>query len=172
METKPTYFQKDLWSLLDSRQTFFSQEIYHQVPAYLAWKLDKFSKGTDAFQLSSRNLNGYAFPSFCFIGRVLRKDQVENATIILITQAWQAQPWYPKELQMSIHNPVLIPKGSNLLIGLDFQRHYLKKTFSLISNTRRSGTLIIINRPRESGIAGWSKRIFDPIERDLNLIRD
>ena len=131
---------------MDSRQTFFSQEIYHQIPAYLAWKLDKFSKGTDAFQLSSRNLNGYVFPPFCFIGRVLRKDQVENATIILITQAWQAQPWYPKELQMSIHNPVLIPKGSNLLIGLDFQRHYLKKRslLSQIQEDQVHSSLLIV----------------------------
>ena len=33
----------------------------HQVPAYLAWRPDPFSKGTDAFQLSWRNLKGYAF---------------------------------------------------------------------------------------------------------------
>lgn len=50
----------------------------------------------------------------------MTKVQVENATIILITPAWQAQPLYPKALQMSIHNPVLISKRNNLLLGPDF----------------------------------------------------
>ena len=50
----------------------------------------------------------------------MTKVQVENATIILITPAWQTQPLYPKALQMSIHNPVLISKRNNLLLGPDF----------------------------------------------------
>ena len=40
----------------------FASRIPHQVPVYLAWKPDPFSKRTDAFQLSWRNLKGYSFP--------------------------------------------------------------------------------------------------------------
>ena len=93
--------------------------------AYLAWRPDPFSNGTDAFQLSCRNLKGYIFPPFYLIGQVLGKVQIQNSTIILRTPAWQAQPWYPKGRHISIHNPVLILKENNLLIGPDSQPHQL-----------------------------------------------
>jgi hypothetical protein len=52
-----------------------------------------------------------AFPLFCTIGRVLAKVQREGASLIIITLAWQAQPWFSKLLEMSIKNPVLLPKS-------------------------------------------------------------
>ena len=97
METEPTYFQKDL-------QSSSSITVKEQIPFNY---LGEISRDTPL--------------PFCLIGQVLRKVQVENATTILITPAWQAQSWYPKTLHMSIHNPVLISKGNNLLIGTDFQ---------------------------------------------------
>ena len=61
METEPTYFQKDVQNIDRFKKIFqkvfwtpdlFASIISHQVLMYLAWKLDQFSKGTDAFQLS------------------------------------------------------------------------------------------------------------------------
>ena len=61
METEPTYFQKDVQNIDRFKKIFqkvfwtpnlFASIISHQVPMYLAWKLDQFSKRTDAFQLS------------------------------------------------------------------------------------------------------------------------
>ena len=76
----------------------FASRIFQQVPAYLPWKPDPFSKGMDPFQLTSRYLKGYVFSPFCLIGQVLRKVQVENTTISLITPAYQARPcWWKVE---------------------------------------------------------------------------
>ena len=72
-----------------------------------------------------RNFKEYAFPHFCLIGLVLRKVQVENATTILITPLWQAQPWYPKALQMSSHYPVFLPTPNKSLRFLRFRRSYV-----------------------------------------------
>ena len=92
METEPTYFQTDLQSFLDSGHRPFHLKNTSSSIGYLAWKPDPFSKELDPFQLSWRNLMGYAFPPICLIGRVLRKAQLKNATQTLITSAWLAQP--------------------------------------------------------------------------------
>ena len=86
----------------------------HQLPMSRSWKPYPLSRRVDAFHQSWRNLKGYAFLAFFIIGKVLRKVQIEMATIILITAAWQGQSWYPKTLQMSIRNPILIPRTADL----------------------------------------------------------
>ena len=68
------------------------------IPACLPWKQNPYSKGTDAFQQSWRNLTGYDFPPTCLIGRALRKVHVGNATITLVSPALEVQRWYLKIL--------------------------------------------------------------------------
>ena len=46
----------------------------------MAWKLDPFSQGRDAFQIQWRHLFAYGFPPFALIGQVLRKIRVEQAS--------------------------------------------------------------------------------------------
>lgn len=70
----------------------------HHIPAYLPWKQNPYSKGTDAFHQSWRNLTGYDFPPTCLIGRVLRNVHVGNAIITLVSPALEVQRWYPKIL--------------------------------------------------------------------------
>ena len=74
----------------------FALRMSHQLPMYISWEPDPFSRGVDAFQQSWRNLRGYVFPPFCHIGKVLEKVQIDMATIILINPAWKSQTWYPK----------------------------------------------------------------------------
>jgi len=103
----------------------FASRLSHQVPSYLSWKVDPFSRGRDAFQHCWTHLKGYAFPPFCLIGRVLQKVQLDQATLIMITPAWQSQSWYPKLLQLSIQNPILIPQCKDLLINPEGMQHPL-----------------------------------------------
>ena len=56
--------------------------IPHQVPTYISWRLDPFSKGRDAFQITWTNLKGYAFSPFSLIGRVLNKVQKKKSTLL------------------------------------------------------------------------------------------
>jgi len=89
----------------------------------MSWKLDLYSQGRDAFQILWKQLEAYAFPPFSLIPRVLQKVQLEQASIMLITLAWQTQAWYPKVLQ----NPILIPKRKDLLLNPDQEVHPLVK---------------------------------------------
>ena len=82
---KPQIFQ----ALRNLRGTpdidLFASRVSHQLPCYISWKLDPFSKGRDAFQISWKYLKGYAFPPFSLIGRVLRKVQTDQAQLLLVT---------------------------------------------------------------------------------------
>ena len=53
-------------------------------------------------------IKGYAFPPFCLIDRCLAKAMQESAELVLVTPVWQAQPWYPKLLAISIDSPILL----------------------------------------------------------------
>ena len=45
------------------------------------------------------------FPKLSLIRRIIKKIIVGTITLILITPAWQSQPWFPMLLQMTIANP-------------------------------------------------------------------
>ena len=109
----------------------FASRLSHQILRYMSWKLDPFSQGQDAFQISWKHLNAYAFPPFVLIPRVLRKVQVEQASMLIITPAWQTQAWYPQMLQLCVQNPILIPKRRDLLLSPDQEVHPLLKNQTL-----------------------------------------
>ena len=48
----------------------FASRVSHQIPAYVAWKPDPYSQGTDAFQQDWSGQFLYAFPPFWLLNRV------------------------------------------------------------------------------------------------------
>ena len=98
--------------------------------------------------------------------------------MVLITPAWQTQPWYGQLLQVSVQTPILLPLVSNLLVDPQGAIHPLVKNGSLtlvawnisgrIWQTReyQKGLQdlsqmpedrvhsLLTNRPGESGLAG------------------
>ena len=175
---KPQIFQKICSLRGTPDMDLFASRISHQVPAYRSWKLDPFSKGRDAFQTRWTHMKGYAFPPFSMIGRVLKKAQVDQANLMLITPAWQTQPWFPTALQMSIQNPIMLPQVPDLLrdpqgrhhplainhtlrlvawtiSGKDWLRKEFQRKLPHLSQIQDEvGQNLIMNRPGESGIAG------------------
>jgi len=65
----------------------FATRLNTQLDRFVSWMPDPFTAATDALSLPWQNLQGYAFPPFCLIGRCLRKVQQERSTILLV--AWQ-----------------------------------------------------------------------------------
>jgi len=61
------------------------------------------------FSGSMDKSRGLHFPTFFSDNKDIKKVQVEQATLLLITPVWQTQPWYPKILKMSIIHRILIP---------------------------------------------------------------
>ena len=104
----------------------FADRTNFQHPVYMSWKPDPQAIHTDAFTAKwhGRGLL-YLFPPFCMVAKCLAKIQAEKVTAILITPTWQAQPFYPRLLQMSVENPILLPHMSNLLLGPRGEEHPL-----------------------------------------------
>ena len=135
MEIRINKFQKYLRGFLDSRYgSLCFKSVTSSTSIYITLKPDPDSEEADSLQLLWRILKGYVFPAFCLIGHALRKGQLDNATIILMCPVCEAQLWYTKVLQMSIHNLILIPQKNKLLLGLNFQKHPLEanKTLQIV----------------------------------------
>ena len=60
--------------------------------------------------MSSTRAKIYAFPIFSLISTVLHKVLRDQGMLILITQAWKVQFWYPQLLRPLIQNPLTLPK--------------------------------------------------------------
>ena len=92
----------------------FASKVSLQLPKYVAWNLNPCSIAIDVLSVPWTQGSYYAFPTFCFILRVLSKILNDHThTVILITPCWQTILWYPKVLNMLIASPMLIklPKG-------------------------------------------------------------
>ena len=59
------------------------------------WKPDPGAKMTDAFSCKWNGKMMYAFPPFCLITRCLAKLSKDGGEMILVTQTWNTQLWYP-----------------------------------------------------------------------------
>ena len=52
----------------------FATRINHQLQKYISGKPDPFAQGIDALKLDWKEMEGYAFPPFCLIGRCIQKS--------------------------------------------------------------------------------------------------
>ena len=93
----------------------FASRVSHQLPQNMSWKIDPFSQGRDAFQISWAHKFVYTVPHFVLIGRVLQKVNQDQCLIFIITPAWPGQPWFPGLLKMSVKNPLFLPALEDLL---------------------------------------------------------
>lgn len=153
----------------------------------MAWRPDPFSQATDAMQQVWPEGLLYAFPPFSLISRVLHKVRRDRFLhMIIITPAWHSQPWYPQLLEMSIQNPILLPKRKDLLrnpsgkthplttnnslrlvtwkvSGRDYRTHeYQNQLQSLSQDVEESLQWGVLNRPGESGLAGVLRKKLIP----------
>jgi hypothetical protein len=79
----------------------------------------------DAFSQTWSKLKAYAFPPFSLIGKCLAKTGKERAELLLIAPTWQAQPWFPRLLQMAVAKPILLPPHPKLLLSPKGEPHPL-----------------------------------------------
>jgi ribonuclease HI len=79
----------------------FASRLNHKVPIYASWKHDPYAAHVNAFNISWTNLQGYAFPPFNQIGKVLQKVVHEKANIILICPDWPNQVWYTEAIKLA-----------------------------------------------------------------------
>ena len=92
---RPDLFQALMKFHMNCKVDLFANYQNHQLPKYFSWKPDPMAEGTDVFSISWRNLQAYAFPPFCLIGKVIRKCLTDQAQMLLITPWWTQQHWFP-----------------------------------------------------------------------------
>ena len=115
----------------ETQMDLFADRMNAQKIRYMSWKPDPGAETVDAFSVSWTDLKAYAFPPICLIGRCLAKAQKDQATILLITPVWTAQPWFPTVLEMSMELPVLLPQHPKGLTSPQGEPHPMWKTGSL-----------------------------------------
>jgi hypothetical protein len=96
----------DTWGKPDI--DLFASRLNCQLSPYCSWKPDPGAMAVDALSIDWSPYFFYAFPPFNMIGRVLRKVEEDKAEGIIIFPAWPTQPWYPKLLQLCLHDPVTL----------------------------------------------------------------
>ena len=108
-------FQEVESMLGQSQVDLFADRMNAQKKKFYSWKPDPEAVQTDAFCVKWTELEAYAFPPFCLLGRVLAKVRQDQATLIMIAPTWQTQPRYPELLSLLVEDPVLLPPMVELL---------------------------------------------------------
>ena len=84
----------------------FVSRLSDQIPSYREWRPDPYSQEPDAMQQNLSKEILYVFsPS-----STSQSSSRSNIKLLLITPAYQTQPWYPQLLGIFISNPLLQPK--------------------------------------------------------------
>jgi hypothetical protein len=78
---------------------------------------DPEAKAVDAFTISWKDENFYAFPPFALILRTLRKIINDKATGTIVVPLWPTQPWYPLFTSLLTEPTITFKPNSTLLIS-------------------------------------------------------
>lgn len=127
----PEFFAQIQTRMGQSEIDLFASRLNRQLTNYVSWRSDPQAVATDAFQMSWTNLKAYLFPPFSLIGRCLAKIKKDQAVVTMVTPIWQAQPWYPMLLEMSIEHPIRLPVCNALLVSPQEETHPLVLSNSL-----------------------------------------
>ena len=104
----------DQWGPL--KVDLFASRFSTQLPKFYSWRADPGAVATDAFRQSWKEVGLFAHPPWCLIARVLQKVRLEEATLVVVTPLWRAQPWFPVIVSMLVDLPLILPVGPGTLI--------------------------------------------------------
>ena len=93
----------------------FATRLNTQMNRYVSYRPDPDAVAIDAFSISWKDLNFYAFPPFSVIPLVLNKVQQEKGTGIIVVPEWKTQSWFPVLLRLLQAPPVRLSCRQRLL---------------------------------------------------------
>ena len=94
----------------------FTSRLNKQFPRYVSYGPDPGVYLVDAFSAQCNELNGYYFPPFSMIPKVLQKLEQDKATGVVVIPRWPTQVWYSMAMRMLISCPVLLQYSARLLM--------------------------------------------------------
>jgi len=71
----------------------------------------------DAFTMSWKEEEFYAFPPFALLSRTLQKIITDEASGVVIAPLWPTQPWYPIFESLLLTPPLILKPKKNLLLS-------------------------------------------------------
>lgn len=89
----------------------FADSRNHHLPRFASWMSDPKATWVDSLLNPWADENGWAYPPFSCIGKVLNKISRERASLTLICPMWPAQPWWPVLPSLLCDFPVLVPRS-------------------------------------------------------------
>ena len=113
---------------------FFASRVNHQLKPYVSFKPDPEAIAIDAFSLNWSKYSFYAFPPFSVVLPMFQKIAMDQATGICVVPQWPTQLWYPKQMKMLVHSPIVVQPSKDLLNLPIFPQevHPLHKTLKLM----------------------------------------
>ena len=88
----------------------FASKDNHKLSKYVSYTSDSNAVAVNAFSLTWTSFNAYIFPPLSLLGLVLQKIMQDQATETLVAPVYHTQPWFVMLLQMTCHQPYLLPK--------------------------------------------------------------
>lgn len=101
--------------LVFDRISHFASRLNFQLRPFISWKPNPEAFAIDAFSISWKEHNFYAFPPFAIINRVLQKAEQDQAHGIIIVPVWTTQTWFPRLLHMLVEYHLLLTCYPQLL---------------------------------------------------------
>lgn len=138
-------FQDTEWELADYAfekltRTFgnfevdlFASRCNAKCETYVTWKIDPDAWAVDAFTVSWKNLNFYAFPPFILILKVLRKIITDQSEGVVVVPYWPSQPWFPLFKKLVCSSCIYFEPDINLLTSPFRVPHNLHRTLGLLA---------------------------------------
>ena len=108
-------FQKITQKLGTPKVDLFASLNNRKCTDYVSRFPEKEALETDAFTITWKNKEFYAFPPFALILKTIAKIRVEKATGIVVVPDWPNQPWYPLFHEMLIEKPVILENNKILM---------------------------------------------------------
>ncbi len=93
----------------------FATRLNSKLPLYVSPAPDPGAWAVDAMSLSWNHLDGYAFPPFIMVPRVLAKVRQEEARLTLVAPCWPTRQWFSLLLELLTELPVVLPAFPRLL---------------------------------------------------------
>ena len=94
----------------------FASRLNAQFSKYISYRPDPGAQSIDAFAIQWNTIQGYYFPPFSVIPRVLQKLEQDKATGTVVIPNWPTQVWYSMAMRMLVSHPVLLQHSPNLLL--------------------------------------------------------
>ena len=109
----------------------FASRLNKQISTFL-YRPDPECSGVNAFSISWKHKDFYAFPPFAIVGRVLQKIEPDEASGIIVVPDWPTQCWCRKYTYLRIKDIVLPPRSDLLKHPLNpAELHPLHKSLAL-----------------------------------------